>query len=60
LVAADYGISIAGVYRPDKGQLVEVPGSGGASPLDVVGGYRGQEALYASSWFKTITAETFG
>ncbi len=60
LVAADYGISIAGVYRPDKGQLADVPGAGGVSPLEAVGGFRGQEALYAASWFRTITAETFG
>jgi NADPH-dependent 2,4-dienoyl-CoA reductase/sulfur reductase-like enzyme len=60
LVAADYGISIAGVYRPDKGQLTDIPGAGGTSPLVAVGGLRGQEALYAASWFRTITAETFG
>lgn len=60
LLAADYGISIAGVYRPDKGQLTDVPGAGGVSPLVAVGGLRGQEALYASSWFRTITAEAFG
>lgn len=60
LVAADYGISVAGVYRPDKGVLTDVPGAGGVSPLEVVGGFRGQEALYASSWFRTITAEVFG
>ena len=60
LVAADYGISIAGVYRPDRGRLVDIPGAGGTSPLEAVGGLRGQEALYASSWFRTITAETFG
>ena len=60
LLAADYGISIAGVYRPDRGLLAEVPGAGGVSALNAVGGLRGQEALYASSWFRTITAETFG
>jgi len=60
LLAADYGISIAGVYRPDKGQLTDIPGAGGTSPLVAVGGLRGQEALYASSWFRIITAETFG
>ena len=60
LVAADYAISVAGVYRPDKGVLTDAPGAGGTSPLDVVGGFRGQEALYASSWFRTITAEVFG
>lgn len=60
LLAADYGISVAGVYRPDKGQLTDVPGAGGVSALEAVGGLRGQEALYAASWFRTITAETFG
>ena len=47
LVAPDYGISVAGVYRPDKGVLADIPGAGGTSPLEVVGGFRGQEALYA-------------
>jgi sulfide dehydrogenase [flavocytochrome c] flavoprotein subunit len=60
LVAPDYGISVAGVYRPDKGVLADIPGAGGNSPLEVVGGFRGQEALYASSWFRTITTEVFG
>ena len=60
LVAADYGISIAGVYRPDKGLLADIPGAGGTSPLEAVGGLRGQEALYAASWFHTITAEVYG
>ena len=60
LLAADYAISVAGVYRPDKGQLTDVPGAGGVSALEAVGGLRGQEALYAASWFRTITAETFG
>ena len=60
LLAADYGISVAGVYRPDKGQLTDLPGAGGVSALEAVGGLRGQEALYAASWFRTIAAETFG
>ena len=60
LLAADYGISIAGVYRPDKGLLTDVPGAGGVSALDAVGGLRGQEALYAASWFRAIAAEAFG
>ena len=51
---------VAGVYRPNKGVLADVPGAGGVSPLEVVGGFRGQEALYASSWFRTITAEVYG
>ena len=34
LVAPGYGISVAGVYRPVNGQLTDIPGAGGTSPLD--------------------------
>ena len=60
LVAPDYGISVAGVYRPDKGQLADIPGAGGVSPLDADAGFRASEALYAEGWFKTLTTEVFG
>ncbi|MBV8333851.1 MAG: FCSD flavin-binding domain-containing protein, partial [Alphaproteobacteria bacterium] len=60
LVAPDYGISIAGVYHPVNGQLADVEGAGGVSPLDVPPDFRALEASYAAGWFRTITAETFG
>ena len=60
LVAPDYGISIAGVYRPANGLLTDVEGAGGASPLDAPRAQRTLEATYAESWFKTITAQVFG
>ena len=60
LVAPDYGISIAGVYHPSSGQLAEVPGSGGVSPADAPRETRTLEAALGESWFRTITAETFG
>ncbi len=60
LVAPDYGISIAGVYRPKDGQLVDVEGSGGVSPLDASAATRALEANFANGWFNTITAEVFG
>ena len=59
LVAPDYGISVAGVYRPAEGQLKEVPGSGGVSPLDAPHETRALEAALAEGWFQTITAEVF-
>jgi sulfide dehydrogenase [flavocytochrome c] flavoprotein subunit len=59
LVGPEYGITVAGVYRPDKGQLADIPGAGGTSPLDADAGFRAQEALYAEGWFRTITAEVF-
>jgi sulfide dehydrogenase [flavocytochrome c] flavoprotein chain len=60
LVAPDYGISIAGVYHPAGGQLADVEGAGGVSPLDAPADFRALEAAYAQAWFRTITAETFG
>ena len=60
LVAPGYGISVAGVYRPVNGQLTDIEGAGGTSPLDAAATLRVQEADYANAWFKTITAETFG
>jgi NADPH-dependent 2,4-dienoyl-CoA reductase/sulfur reductase-like enzyme len=60
LVAPDYGISIAGVYRPKDGQLVDVENSGGVSPLDAPATTRAQEANFAAGWFNTITGEVFG
>lgn len=60
VVAPDYGITVAGVYVPVNGVLTEVPGSGGVSPADAPAAIRAQEALFADSWFKTITAEVFG
>jgi sulfide dehydrogenase [flavocytochrome c] flavoprotein subunit len=60
LVAPDYGISIAGVYQPANGQLVEVAGAGGVSPLDAPPAVRAAEASIADGWFRTITAEAFG
>ncbi|MFL6796661.1 MAG: FCSD flavin-binding domain-containing protein [Xanthobacteraceae bacterium] len=60
LVAPDYGISVAGVYRPADGQLKEVEGSGGVSPANAPPATRAAEATFANGWFKTITAEVFG
>ena len=60
IVAPEYGISVAAVYRPVNGQLVEVEGSAGTSPVDAPTSTREQEAKFADGWFKTITGEMFG
>jgi sulfide dehydrogenase [flavocytochrome c] flavoprotein subunit len=59
LVAPDYGISIAAVYRVADDQLVTVEGSSGVSPLDAPAETRAFEAEYAKSWYANITADTF-
>jgi NADPH-dependent 2,4-dienoyl-CoA reductase/sulfur reductase-like enzyme len=61
LVAPDYGISVAGVYRPaPNGQFADVEGAGGVSPLDAPASTRSLEATYAEGWFQRITTEVFG
>lgn len=60
LVAPGYGISVAGVYHPDKGVLADVEGAGGTSPLDAPDSVRRQEATYAEDWYRTVTAAVFG
>jgi sulfide dehydrogenase [flavocytochrome c] flavoprotein chain len=59
LVAPDYGISIAAVYRVADDQLVTVEGSSGVSPLNAPAEVRAFEAEYAKSWYANITADTF-
>jgi NADPH-dependent 2,4-dienoyl-CoA reductase/sulfur reductase-like enzyme len=60
LVAPDYAISVAGVYRPKAGQLADVEGAGGTSPLQAPRETRSLEARYAEAWFRTITDEVYG
>ena len=60
LVGPDYGISVAGVYRPANGLLTDVDGAGGTSPIEAPREQRAQEAVYADAWFRTITTEVFG
>jgi sulfide dehydrogenase [flavocytochrome c] flavoprotein subunit len=60
LVQPDYGISVAGVYRPQKDVFADIPGAGGTSPVDAPASVRAAEAKFAQGWFNTITRETFG
>ena len=60
LVAPDYGITVAGVYKPIDGLLADIPGAGGVSPADAPRSARALEAQFADGWFKTITGEVFG
>jgi sulfide dehydrogenase [flavocytochrome c] flavoprotein subunit len=60
LVAPDYGITVAGVYKPANGLLADIEGAGGVSPADAPREARVLEAQFAEGWFKTITGEVFG
>ena len=61
LLAADYGISVAAVYRlDDAGEIAPVPGSGGVSPAGAPRAFRRAEADYARGWYASITADLYG
>lgn len=60
LVAPDYGISVAAVYRLEEGSIQGVKGAGGVSPSNATETIRRQEALYAEGWYHNITADIFG
>ncbi len=60
VAAPGYGFSVAGVYRPQNGQLTDIDGAGGTSPLDAPPAQRVQEAEEADAWYQTITHQVFG
>jgi NADPH-dependent 2,4-dienoyl-CoA reductase/sulfur reductase-like enzyme len=60
LVAPDYGISFAEVFKPANGMLVDVEGAAGSSAVNAPREERVREAQYAEGWFRAITAEVFG
>src|SRR5215470_4259898 len=60
VAAPEYGFSVANVYRPKDGVLVDVEGAGGVSPINAPASVRAAEASQADGWFNTITTEAFG
>ena len=58
LVAPDYGISVAAVYRVEDGKTVAVEGAGGVSPTGGVNAEK--EAGYARDWYASITEDIWG
>lgn len=59
LLAPDYGISIAGVYRIADGRLGAVREAGGSSPPEADAAFRAREAVYASGAYASLTADAF-
>ena len=60
IVAPDYGISVAAVYKlaEDKSNIEKI--SGGLTPADASDDARQREVEYAYSWFKNVTHDMFG
>src|SRR3990172_6110755 len=60
LIAPNYGISVAGVYRITEKGIADVPGAGGVSPKEASEVFREDEAKYAVGWYASITADVWG
>lgn len=60
LVAPEYGISVAAVYRITEKGITAVAGAGGVSPKDASAGFRADEAKYALGWYASITKDIWG
>jgi sulfide dehydrogenase [flavocytochrome c] flavoprotein subunit len=62
LVAPDYGISVADIFRATPGGIVAVQGAGGVSPRTPANAaqFRDQEAHYAEGWYASATREIWG
>jgi len=59
LITPDHGISVAAVYSIQDGEISGVEGAGGLSPLEASAEQRKEEALYAHSWYRNVTADIF-
>jgi sulfide dehydrogenase [flavocytochrome c] flavoprotein subunit len=57
LVAPDYGISVADVFRVTPQGIVAAPNAGGVSPRNADAAFRRQEARYAEGWYASMTQE---
>ncbi|NTU59226.1 MAG: FAD-dependent oxidoreductase [Chlorobiaceae bacterium] len=60
LLAPGYGISVAGVYKISAEGIVEVPNSGGLTPIDAGDDQLMQEAMYARGWYNNIVKDIWG
>ncbi len=60
LLAPAYGVSVAGVYRLSTEGIVEIPGSGGLTPIDATDDQLNQEAMFARGWYNNIVKDIWG
>jgi sulfide dehydrogenase [flavocytochrome c] flavoprotein chain len=60
LLAPGYGISVAGVYKLSAEGIIEIPGSGGLTPLDADDEKLAEEATFAQGWYNNIVQDIWG
>lgn len=62
LIAPDYGISVADIFRATPNGIAAVQGAGGVSPRTPpdAAQFRDREAHYAEGWYASATKEIWG
>ena len=60
LLAPDYGITVADVYRVGPQGIAPVPNAGGVSPRNADAATRLAEARYAEGWYRSMSVEVWG
>lgn len=59
LVAPDYGVSVAAVYKMNGDKLEAVKDAGGTAPAEASDEFRRREVIYGHSWFTNVTDDIF-
>ncbi|MEE9904047.1 FCSD flavin-binding domain-containing protein [Chlorobium sp.] len=60
LIGPGYGVSVAGVYKLTSAGIVEIPGSGGLTPMDADDDHLNEEAMFARGWYNNIVQDIWG
>jgi sulfide dehydrogenase [flavocytochrome c] flavoprotein subunit len=60
LLGPGYGVSVAGVYKLTSAGIVEIPGSGGLTPMDADDDHLNEEAMFARGWYNNIVQDIWG
>ncbi len=60
LLAENYGISVAGVYKLAAEGIVEIKDAGGITPIDADDNHLSQEAMFAQGWYQNISLDIWG
>ncbi|MBK1733860.1 cytochrome C [Halorhodospira abdelmalekii] len=59
LLAPDWGVTVAAVYKYEEGEIRSVEGAGGLSPEGASRDFRLREADFAPAWYAAITQDIF-
>lgn len=60
LIGPEYGISIAGIYKLTTQGIIEIPNTGGVTPIDADEDHLRQEAMFAQGWYDNIVRDIWG